>query len=220
MEGRPFKNPRSVFVVWSAVLALVLLTGGAANVALARYVQHMRENDPRTYLQEAQQRLNRDDLAGALEQVEQALQIAPGKPDGYRIRGLVHFRMKHWQEAFDCFQQAIQRGDLIEDTRLKSMSALMNMKRYEEALALGKRCIGESYPHWSWHWYMATTYRALGKYAEAIPYYENALKGHPNDLYVMDQLAQAYRITGNAEKAEAMERRIAEAQASQERLTP
>jgi hypothetical protein len=34
----------------------------------------------------------------------------------------------------------------------------------------------------------------------------------------MDHLAQAYRSTGNAEKAEAVERQIAETQALQERL--
>jgi len=37
-------------------------------------------------------------------------------------------------------------------------------------------------------------------------------------LFLMEHLAQAYRNTGDTEKAEAMDRRMAETQALQERL--
>ena len=218
MERSPFRNTRAVFAVWGAVLVLLLATGIAANVALAQYVRHMRESDPQTYLQEARRLLDRNDIAGAARQIEIALQKAPDNPEPYRQRGLLLFRLKHWQEAFDSFQESIRRGGHIEDTYLKSMNALMQMKRHEEAIAFGKESLGQGFSHWTFHWYMGEIYRALGRYAEAIPCYEHALQGHRNDPFIMDHLAQAYRSTGNAEKAEAVERQIAETQALQERL--
>jgi len=218
MARSPFKNTRVVFLVWGVALAVLLLAGIAANVALAQYVRHVRESDPRTYLQEAQRLLDRNDFAGVAAQIDIALQKAPDNPEPYRLRGLMLFRLKHWQEAYDCFQQAIQRGSRVEDLYLKALNSLMQMKRREEAIAFGKWCLDQGYKHWTFHLYMGQTYQALGKYPEAIACYERALEIHPNELFLMEHLAQAYRNIGNTEKAEAMDRRMAETQALQERL--
>lgn len=46
------------------------------------------------------------------------------------------------------------------------------------------------------------------KRPEAVPYLERALGQMPDDVYVMDQLVQAYETANNAEKAGAMRRRL------------
>ncbi len=217
MRKPPFVNTRAVFATWAAFLAAFLAAGVLANVALSRYVEHQRAQDPRTHLNEAELLIDRNDMVGAFTQIEQAIRKAPGNPEPYRVRGLLHFRLKRLQEAFDSFARAIERGSRDEDMRLKAMNALMQMGRQEEAIAFGRKCLDEGYRYPTFPRYMAETYRALGKPAEAVPYYEEALKGYPNDLFLMDRLAQAYRATGQTEKAAALERRIAETQALQER---
>jgi hypothetical protein len=59
----------------------------------------------------------------------------------------------------------------------------------------------------------------LAKPAESIPSYEAALKGYPNDLFLMEHLAAAYRLTARKDQADQMQARIAETQALYDRLT-
>ena len=212
MKKPPFRNPGAVFALWGALLTAFFAAAVVANAALSRYVDQQRAADPRTYLREAERRISRNDMTGAFDQIQEATRRAPDSPEPYRIRGLLLFRLKRFQEAFNSFEQAIERGSRDEDMRLKAMNALMQMNRNEEAVAFGKKCLDAGYRYPTFPRYMAEIYRALGKPAEAVPYYEDALKGYPNDLFLMEHLAQAYRATGHADQAEPLERRIAETQ--------
>lgn len=216
MRKPPFKRPRTVFALWGVLLAASCVLAVGANFTLAGHVQRLRAADPRTYLAEAERRIGRDDLDGAFEQIDQAIARAPSYAEAYRMRGLLLFRQKRFKEAFDAFQQAIDRGSRDEDMRIKAMNALMQMKQTRKALAFGKKCISEGYRYPTFPRYMAELSRTLGRPGDAAKYYEEALKGYPNDLFLMARLAQAYRTIGVPKKAEELERRITEAQTQQE----
>jgi len=188
MDKPPFQKPKAAFALWGALLASSFAVAVAANLALAGHVQ----------------------------QIEKAIERAPANPAPYRLRGLLLFRQKHFKEAFDAFQQAIDRGSRDEDMRIKAMNALMQMKQTRKALEFGKKCIDAGYRYPTFPRYMAELSRALGRPGDAAKYYEEALKGYPNDLFLMARLAQAYRTIGVSKKAEELERRITEAQTQQE----
>ncbi len=216
MNRPPFRNPSAVFAVWAGAVAACVAAAIAANTALSIYVEHARAKDPRTYLNDAQRLIDRNDMRGAAERINQAIAKAPQNPESYRLAGLLEFRQKHFQEAFDAFRKAIDLGSRDEDMRIKAMNALMQMGRYQDAIQFGKSCMDQGYRYPTFPRYLAETYRALNRPDDAIPYYLKALEGYPNDLFLIEHLAQAYRDTGKANEAEAMEKRIAETQTPQE----
>ncbi len=204
---------RPAFALWGMVLGLGLVAGIVGNVLLAQYVGVMRAQDPKTYLDAAQRLMEQKDVLGAFQQLDEAARIAPQSPEPYKIRGHLLLELKRWNEAFSAYQQAMQRGSRDEDMRLKALHALMQAGRNDEAIAFGKRCIEEGFRYRTFPRYIAEAYSALGKQADSIPYFEEALKGYPNDLYLMERTAQAYRAAGRNDQAEAMQKRIAETQA-------
>jgi tetratricopeptide (TPR) repeat protein len=208
-----------VFTTWALLLIAAVVAGIFGNLGLARYVEAQRAGDPRTYLRAAQQLMDQRDVLGAFAQLDEAARRAPTSPEPYRLRGHFHFQLKHWQEAFNAYQQAIDRGSRDEDMRLKAMNALMQMGRHEDAILFGKQCLAEGYTYRTFPRYIAESYRALAKPAESIAFYESALRGYPNDLFLMEHLAEAYRLVGQQDQADQMQARIAETQALYDRLT-
>jgi tetratricopeptide (TPR) repeat protein len=210
MAPAPSKNPRLLFPVWAAILAAMLLAGIAYNLGLARYVANVRARDPGADLAAAARLIEQNDALGAFAHLAAAARKAPDSPELYRLRGDGYFHLKRWEEAFVAYQEAIRRGSRNESMRLKALNALLQLGRRQEAVDFGKRCLAEGFTYRTFPRYIAEAYRALGKHAESVPFYEAALKGYPNDLYLMEHLAQAYRLTGQGDKAEAMQRRIAD----------
>jgi tetratricopeptide (TPR) repeat protein len=216
----PFKNVRAVFLIWTAALAAAVFAGVSANVALSRHVEKLRLMDPHVNLDDAQYRIGKGDEEGAMAEIREAIRKAPESPEPYRVLGLLHFRAKRLQEACDAFKKAIDRGSDDGDMRLKAISALMGLNKHQEAIDLAKKCIKEGYHHRTFPRYIAESYHALGKHAESIPYYQEALEGYPNDLYIMERLVQAYRATGQEDKSKLLENLIKDKQAPTETPAP
>lgn len=214
MAKPSFKNPGRVFAVWAAALAATLALGIVFNGMLQSHVNDIKRHDPRAFLQTAQRLMDENDVLGAFARLEDARRIAPESPEPDRLQGLFHFRLKHWEKAFGAFQRSIAKGDRKADVRLKALSALLQLGRREEAAAFGRKCLDDGYTYRTFPRYIADAYRGLGKHAEAIPYYEQALEGYPSDLYLMEHLAQACRTTGQTDRAETIEARMAEIQMS------
>ncbi|HIJ66224.1 MAG TPA: tetratricopeptide repeat protein [Candidatus Hydrogenedentes bacterium] len=208
MPKLPFKSPALVKAIWGLALAIVFAFTLACNVALHRHVAALRERDPGFHWAAADSRVRRNDFIGAFEELEVALALAPERYEPHQIAGNLHYRLQHWQEAFDAYQRAVQHGCPDGDVRLRSVLALLRMKRYENAAELGKTYIaqGQTYPGFAR--YVGEACRHLEKQAEAIPLLETALEQNPSDVLLMEELRRAYAALGQTQKAEAVQSRI------------
>lgn len=213
MTVEPITNTRSIVVLWGLLLLAVLLTCEAFTVGLQRYAEQRREQDYHTYLNEALRLVGRNDYAGAMNQVNEALKRAQGVPEPYVQAGHIHYRLKQWEQAVAAYRKAIELGSPDKGVRLNAVWSLIELKQYDQATALGRQALAEGISSPALPRYVGEAYSRGGKPAEAIPFYEEALKGYPNDLYLLDHLRQAYSAVGNAEKATQMRNRIADVEA-------
>ncbi len=208
------ENARKILMLWCAIILLLLALAEGLNFGLRTYARERRESDYRTYLAAAMDFMNRYDYPGALAQVEEAKRRQPQAPEPYALAGHVRYHLKHWSQAITEYQEAISRGSREEGVFLNVVWALIELKRYEEATALGIKAVNAGFSMPALPRYIAEAYFRNGKMTEAIPYYQMALNGYPNDLYLLDHLRQSHRAAGQLDKAKEMQTRIADIEAS------
>lgn len=209
MGREMYPHPRRVLAVWTGALLLAAAAVYAANTALIRRVDVMREQSPWKYLAAAEQLRAQNDWVGAIRMLEEAARRDPHSPLPHERAGFLYYEQgKQWTKALEAFRNALARGSTDPQVRGKAIWCLIHLEHYDAAAELGKKCIEEGDPAPYYPRYVAEAYRHAGKDAESIPYFEQALQGFPNDLYLMERLLQAHRNVGNAAKAEALEQRI------------
>jgi tetratricopeptide (TPR) repeat protein len=209
-----FANPRKAIVVWTLALIAVLAFTGALNYGFRLNAREMRENDFKTYIAAADECMNRHDYPEALKQAEEAKRRAPNAPEPYAVAGHVRYQLRHWGIAITEYQAAIARGSCEEGVFLNIVWALIELKRYPEAAELGTKALTAGISQPALPRYIAEAYFRDDKMAEAVPYYEMSLKGYSSDLYLLDHLARSLKGAGQKEKAEEIQRKIADIEAS------
>ncbi|HNR30002.1 MAG TPA: tetratricopeptide repeat protein [Candidatus Hydrogenedentes bacterium] len=218
MRKKRFKHPARVLALWAAVLAVVFGATLLGNVAMARYVAHVRAHDPAPHLNAAENSLNRNSYSEAWAQIERAREKAPDAPRVYKVMGDFHFHQKHWKEALEAYRTAIDKGTTSHGVYINALWALIELRYYRDAVAFGEQCIAQGFQEPIFPRYIAEAHLRRGEQNEAIPHLERALEGYVNDPYLMRQLAAAYRATGRKTRAATLEQRIAEVEAAVERL--
>lgn len=215
MSARPpFTDTRKVLTIWAALLIAGLVLVEGFTVALDRHAQRLRENDYRTYLGAATRFIDQNDFPSAMAEIEKARGKAPNAPEPYIIAGHVHYRLKHWEQAISSYDLAIVRGSRDEGIRLNTVWAFIELERYDEAVRLGKQAMVQGFSGPGLPRYIAEACFRAGQPVDSIAYFELALEGYPNDLYLLDHLKQAYNATGRDADAQKMEDRIAEVERS------
>jgi len=214
MDAPFIKNPAKVQAIWATVLAMVLAFGIVSNLLAGYYATWMREQRPQTYLVEAERLMNRNDMPGALEQWQKAYERAPDMPDVHKVAGDIQYKLKNWEQAILAYEEAMKLGSAAQGVRTNTLWALVELGRYIEATEFGERSIAEGFTDPIFPRYVAEAYYRAGERAKAIPFLEDALKGYPNDLYLMEHLRQAQVAAGNREQAQAMQERMAEVEAT------
>jgi tetratricopeptide (TPR) repeat protein len=214
MTGLANENARKTVLLWCAAVVLLLVLTEAVNVGLRAFARERRVSDYRTYLVAATGLMNQYDYMAALSQVEDAKRRNADAPEPYALAGHIRYQLKQWNQAIQEYKAAIAHGSREEGVFLNVVWALIELNRYEEAAALGKKTITAGFSVPALPRYTAEAYFRDGKKAEAIPFYEMALKGYPNDLYLLDHLRQSYRAAGQLDKAKEMQARIADIEAS------
>jgi tetratricopeptide (TPR) repeat protein len=214
MNRPPIRNPRRALFLWAVLLVLGVALAEAFTFSLAGYGRQLAANDYRTHLAAAFDRMNRFDYVGALAEIEYAKQKAPDVAELYARAGDIHYQLKHWREAIQEYRDAIARGNRDEGARLNVVWSLIELKRYDDAIAFGKAAIKEGFTLPALPRYIAEACFRSGKEIESVQFYEMALDGYHNDLYLLDHLRQAYLKTRQTAKAEALRLRIADIEAS------
>ena len=207
------RDERRALRVWGLLLAVACALVVALNVGLARHARRMRDNDYRTYLAAATDLFQRDDLAGAIAQVQEALRKNPDAPEPHEMAGHVEYRLKHWDAAMAAYHRAIDKGSVDEGIRLNILWSLIELERHEEAAAFGEQCIAQGLKSPVFRRYIGEALFRAQAFSRAALFFEEALQGYPEDLYLLDHLQETYENIGETEKARAVAARIEDVQA-------
>jgi len=203
-----FKHPRRVLAIWAVLWVLGAAAIIAFDVRLAGHAAHLRENDYRTFLGEAVLLLESKDYLGALQRVERAKALAPDVYEPYAYAGGIHYRMNQWDRACENFSRAVEMGDPNVGPRLDIVWSLIELKRFDEAAAFGAKAVEQFPDNALLPQYTAEALMKASRPAEAVPFLERALGQSENNLYLLDRLAKAHDMTGDAEAAAKARARI------------
>jgi tetratricopeptide (TPR) repeat protein len=209
MTDPVFKDPRRVLAKWGILLLAAAGLTVCGNLGLWREVGLLRAASPWTHLKVAERLQEDNRWLDAIHELEIAARHDPASPVAWERIGLIYAgQLQQWDKALQAFQEAIKRGSRTLDVRGKSMWCMIHLKRFDAAAEFGKACIQEGFDSPYFPRFIGEAYRRGGKYAEAIPYIEKALGGFPNDLYLMEQLADAYTRLGDNQKVLEIKKRI------------
>jgi tetratricopeptide (TPR) repeat protein len=208
MERKAFQNPGRVIAIWSGACVALVVGLFGYDVALARYADHLRENDYRTYLGRAWEEVEAEDYVAAMQLAEEAKALAPEQPEPYSFAGSVHFRLKQWERALENMTRAIALGDPAPGSRMDAVWSAIQLQRYDEAIALGTEYVATLENKTPMLQYLAEAHLRADRPAAAIPYLEQCLQSTPDNLYQLNRLVTAYRATGKPDKAADIQVRI------------
>lgn len=204
-----YADARPVLVTWAAVLAFGVLLAAGWQAGLAGYVGAQRASSPWTYLKAAERYESEQNWAQALAMLQEAAKRDPKSPVAYERMGLLLYTQRSdWPNALKAFDEALARKSASLDVRGKYIWSLIHLKRYDEAAAFGQRCIDEGHQSPNFPRYTGEAFYRAGKHALALPHLENALKGFPNDMLLLERLLTCYKAVGDTEKQAKIEARI------------
>lgn len=218
MPTIPVAKSRKVLVAWIVLIAVGFLAAEGLTLLLARHGRDLRENDYRTYLGLAAEFIAKNDFSRALAEVREAKRKAPQAPAPYVIAGDIHYQLKHWDKAIAEYDRAFERKSQEAGPRLNKVWALIELGKNDEAAAFGKQAMADGYRSPAMARFIAEAYSRAKKHAEAVPHYEEALQGYPNDLYLLEHLRQCFVATGQTDRAKEMSNRITDVEASINRI--
>lgn len=106
------------------------------------------------------------------------------------------------QEAFGVLQQLALFHGQNRDLASEYGRLALDLGQVQIAANVLQMADDPSAPDWRVISARGTVLAKQGKYSEAIPFYERALQASPNQRSVMNNLALAYTMNGEAQKAE------------------
>lgn len=205
---------QSILVTWAIVLATGFFLVVLVDVWQGRYALQVREKRPETHLAAAERAMNTNNFSGAMMHWEEARKRAPEDPQVFKVLGDIHYNLKAWQKAHDAYRQALAFGSPAPGVRTNLLWVLVELGKYQDAVDFGRRCIAEGINDPDVYRRMAEACFRGKRFADSIEYYEQALRGFPNDLYLMEHLRQACQIAGVYARAKTLEAEIAQLQAT------
>ncbi len=213
MPDTLFKQPRKALARWAALLLFALFLVLSYHVFFGYCVNVLRERSPWTYLKKAELCSARNDWKGAVRMLEEAAKRDPQSPLPWeRLGALYYTQQKDWEKSLQAYRTALELGSGSVDARGKIIWCLIHLKRFDGAAEFGKACIESGYAAPNFPRFVAEALRRAARHAESIPYFEQALQGAPDDLYLVEMLMQAYNRIGNTQKANELKRRIEQLQ--------
>ena len=167
-------------------------------------------NDPKNaydFLQRAQARLKKNDLAGALADADQSITLQPNAPLTYLVRGMIRGLQGKPADALPDFQKAVAIGPAWQPAHVALAGLLMNLGRNDEALAEVERAAVLDPKDYKALALRGDIHRHIGKPDQALADAAAALKIKPDAQEIYEMRTNIYVGQGQSDKA------IAEARA-------
>ena len=127
------------------------------------------------------------------------IKAVPDSAVGYIAKGDAHGARKEYREALAAYDKAWSFTP-VREVLLRRFKAKRRLASAEQAYPLLTDWMKEHPDDYKTALELAAAYDAGGKYDEAIKYYEVAVKGLPEDVQVLNNLAWLYRHK-NSERA-------------------
>ncbi|MCP4641220.1 MAG: tetratricopeptide repeat protein [bacterium] len=185
------------------VLVCILL-----DLALVEYAATLERDDPVAHYKQGLDYFARDELGMALKELNTAIACDRNRPDPYILRGTVYVRLKRWEEAADSYRTGIEMGHPDPRYRTNYLWCLIELERYEEAVAFGERSLDEGVSDPNVIRTTAVAASHMGDPKRARMHLEAALNEFPSDMWIMDSLLKLYRESGLQDEVADMESRM------------
>jgi tetratricopeptide (TPR) repeat protein len=146
------------------------------------------------------------DLGRALrarEELEHALEQAPGNAELLALQGETERQLKNPQRAVELTRQALQADESNAQPRYYLALALYDLGRRDEAIRELEKVAQSGPPVADPYLALGTAYLDAGRTPDALRTLGQGIRIDPNRPELHIQMARAYRMSGSLDKAEA-----------------
>ncbi len=151
--------------------------------------------------------LGQKDLA--LQAYQKAIELNPYYWVNYNYAGQAYSRLGEYDKALASFQRIIELEPDNSFGYLNTGMAYFQQGKYEQCIRFFQKAL-QIQPHYMTYSNLGTAFFFLKRYAESVPMFEKAVEMNQNDSMLMGNLADAYRWSGQPDRANATyERAIA-----------
>lgn len=142
------------------------------------------------------------DSARAIEAYQKTIQLDPYYWFNQNILGNAYFRLSDYQKALDAYQKVTQMDP--DNATGYDMSGMVYAQegKYAQSILDFQKAIQLS-PDWTAYTNLGTAYFLLKQYGPAADNFAKAVQYDPNNEINMGNLADAYRLSGQQDKARA-----------------
>jgi eukaryotic-like serine/threonine-protein kinase len=186
------------------MLGAVYRTTGKYSEAIAELnrAQALAPNSDDVYRRLGSAYLVSGNAPRAIEAYQKAIELNPYYWVNQNSLGRSYYQVGEYQKALDAFEKASQLEPDVNTPLENAGGVLVQQGKYGEAIGYLERAI-KIEPDSAGYSNLGTAYLSLKRYAEASQVYEKAVALDPSNMTLTDNLADAYHLSGQAEKAQA-----------------
>ncbi len=183
-------------------LGTVYLRTGKAQQAIVELKRGLQlsPNSDEGYLRLGKAYMDSGQKDEAIATYKKAIEVNPYYWGNHIALGNAYFSIGETEKALSEYKQVteLEPGNVAGWDNMGN--AYLRMARYEESIPAYKKSI-ELSPTWSAYNNLGYVYSLLGRYAEAVQMSEKAVELGPNQELAVGNLADAYRGSGQKDKA-------------------
>lgn len=195
------EESRPHVVRWLLAGAVVLIILG---VVFSSYLRRGVDSGLAAYYQaSAKRKFEKGDFAGAIEDLDRAIESIPDDPSLYFVRGSCRYEEGMFKESLEDFDKVIELSPTYADGYQARGQVLMRLGRHREAIDDFTVQIKETPPTRADPWNSRAYARALAKVdlEEGLVDVEKALAIEPDNGAYLDTRGYLHHLLGNNEAA-------------------
>jgi len=142
--------------------------------------------------------LGQKDLA--LQAYQRAIELNPYYWVNYNYAGQAYSNLGEYDKALAAFQRIIELEPDNSFGYLNTGMVYFQQGKYDQCIRFFQKSL-QIQPHFMTYSNLGTAFFFLKRYAESVPMFEKAVEMNPNDSMMVGNLADAYRWSGQVDKA-------------------
>jgi eukaryotic-like serine/threonine-protein kinase len=186
------------------MLGAVYRTTGKYSEAIAELnrAQTLAPNSDDVYRRLGSAYLASGNAPRAIEAYQKAIELNPYYWVNQNSLGRSYYQVGEYQKALDAFEKASQLEPDVNTPLENAGGVLVEQAKYDQAIAYLERAI-KIEPDSAGYSNLGTAYLSLKRFTEASQIYEKAVALDPTNMTLTENLAEAYHLSGQADKAQA-----------------
>ena len=182
---------------------------GSAYSATGKYNEAVTElkramalapNSDEAYLRLGDAYLQSGNAPAAMQSFQKAIQLNPYFWNNQDEIGSAYFQQGDYAKALDAFRQVTTLAPDIDAGYENIGNVYLREGKYQDCIPYYQKAL-QIEPYWTTYSNLGTAYFFLKEYVDSAAAYEKAVALNPNDSEVVVNLADAYRWSGQQDKA-------------------